>query len=156
MRKLVFGRKLSRGQKSRRALFRSLIKALVFHGKITTTKAKAKAIQGNVDKIVSQAIKGGLSAQRRILSQLANDRDSLEILFNKIGPSFKGRTSGFTRIITLPRRKGDNAEMARIEWVEKIDISSKQHAASSKEEKVANDKSDKKKVKRSVGKKPKK
>ncbi|KKR39404.1 MAG: 50S ribosomal protein L17 [Candidatus Woesebacteria bacterium GW2011_GWB1_40_101] len=137
MRKMVFGRKFSRGQKGRRALFRSLIRALVFYGKITTTKAKAKAIQGDVDKVISLAKEGSLSAQRRILSELANDRDSLEILFNKVAPAFKERTSGFTRIIMLPRRKGDNAEMVRIEWSQEIiDKKSKVKKAKAKEKKV--------------------
>lgn len=146
MRKLVFGRKLSRGQKSRRALFRSLIRALVFYGKITTTKAKAKAIQGNVDKIISQTITGGLSAQRRILSELANDRDTLKILFDKIGPSFKGRTSGFTRIIMLPPRLGDNAEMARIEWTTPVQVQVKVQKGKKEPKKT-------KEVKKTVGRK---
>lgn len=109
----------------------------MFYGKITTTKAKAKAIQGDVDKVISLAKEGSLSAQRRILSELANDRDSLEILFNKVAPAFKERTSGFTRIIMLPRRKGDNAEMVRIEWSQEIiDKKSKVKKAKAKEKKV--------------------
>jgi large subunit ribosomal protein L17 len=119
MRKIVFGRKLSRSRKSRIALFRSLIKALITNGKITTTKAKAKAIQGQADKIITLAKKSDLSARRRALAFLGNDRKVTDFLFTKLAPVFKERQSGFTRITLLPRRKGDNAEMAILEWVEK-------------------------------------
>lgn len=156
MRKMVFGRHLSRGRKARRALFRSLIRALAVSGKITTTKAKAYAIVGEIDKIIGLAKENTLAARQRILINLGNDRKTTDLLFKKIAPVFKERKSGFTKLIPLPLRRGDAAKMMRIEWVEKIDFSSKQHVERSKEEKVANDKSDKKKVKRSVGKKPKK
>lgn len=119
MRKQVFGRKLSRSRKSRVALFRSLIKALIVNGKITTTKAKTKAIQGQADKIITIAKKADLSARRKALALLGNDRKVNDFLFSKIGPLFKNRQSGFTRMILLPRRRGDNAEMATLEWVEK-------------------------------------
>jgi len=119
MRKKVFGRKLSRSRKSRRALFRSLLKALIVNGKITTTKAKIKAIQGQADKLVTLGKKGNLSARRSVLAFLGNDRKTTDIFFMKQIPVFKDRNSGFTRMILLPRRKGDNAEMATLEWVDK-------------------------------------
>lgn len=121
MRKMVFGRKFSRGKKGRIALLRSLIKALVLNGKITTTKARAKAIQGQIDKYVSHAKKGSLALRRKVLAETGNDRKTVDALFGKIAPAFKERKSGFTRIIPLPSRKGDYAQMARLEWVEKKD-----------------------------------
>lgn len=126
MRKKVFGRKFSRSKKSREALFRSLIRALVVSGSIETTKAKAKAISGQIDKLVSDAKIDSLAKRRAVLAYLANDKVSTKILFNKVAPVFSQRKSGFTKIILLPPRKGDGAEMARIEWVERIGISNKE------------------------------
>ena len=119
MRKKVFGRQLSRSRKARRALIRSLIKALIVNGKITTTKAKVKFVQGQVDKLVTLAKKENLSARRKVLAFLGNDRKTNDLFFSKVVPVFKDRKSGFTRLTLLPRRKGDNAEMAILEWVEK-------------------------------------
>lgn len=121
MRKMVFGRQFSRGKKGRIALLRSLVRALVLNGKITTTKAKAKAIQGQIDKYLSHAKKGSLGLRRKVLAETGNDRKTVDALFNKIAPAFGERKSGFTRIVALPPRKGDNAQMARLEWVEKKD-----------------------------------
>jgi large subunit ribosomal protein L17 len=118
MRKKVFGRKLSRNRNSRKALFRSLVRALVLEGKIKTTVPKAKAIRPEIDKIMSLVRDGSLAARRRALSKLGNDRVVVATLFEKYANLTKDRSSGFTRIIALPERKGDNAPMAYIEWVE--------------------------------------
>ncbi len=120
MRKMVFGKKLSRGKKGREALLRSLIRALVVDGKIMTTRAKAKAIVAQVDKIVTLAKKKTLDSRRRVLAYLGNDRKTTERLVNVLSPSFLGRNSGYTRVILLPPRKGDNAQMARLEWVDEV------------------------------------
>jgi len=119
MRNKVFGRQLSRSRKGRRALIRSLIKALIANGKITTTKAKVKFIQGQVDKLVTLGKKGTVPARRDVLAFLGNDRKTTDFFFMKQIPVFKDRTSGFTRIVLLPRRRGDNAEMATLEWMDK-------------------------------------
>lgn len=87
-------------------------------GKITTTKARVKAIQGQVDKYVSRAKKGGVAIRRKILAEMGNDRETVDALFTKVAKTMAQRKSGFTKITLLPRRKGDNAEMARLEWVE--------------------------------------
>lgn len=120
MKKRILGRKFSRGQGARRALFRSLIRALVSNGSIETTKAKAKTIQREVGRVVNMAKTGGVSAQRRVYAKLGNDKKTTKGLFEKVVPVFDGRTGGYTRIINLPRRRGDAAEMARLEWVEEI------------------------------------
>ncbi len=120
MRKKVFGRNFSRGTRSRRALFRSLLKALIVNGKIVTTKAKAKAMQKDLEKLVVLSKDGSLASRRNALSMLANKRELTEKLFNKIGPVFDKRKSGFTRSINLGRRLGDGAEMVRIEWTEEV------------------------------------
>ena len=120
MKKRVYGRKLSRERDSRRALFRSLIRALVEYGKITTTKAKAKAIQASTDKLVNLSKQGSISAKRRLYALLGNDKKTTKTLLEKIAPAFSDRKGGYTRMITLPRRRGDAAEIARIEWVKSI------------------------------------
>ena len=117
MLKKVFGRKFSRNSGSRQAMFRSLITALVANGKIETTKAKAKAIQGDVDKLFKLVAKDDIAARRLAMSKLANDRETVQKLF-KLKPMTSERKSGFTRITVLPNRKGDNSPMARIEFME--------------------------------------
>jgi large subunit ribosomal protein L17 len=146
MRKKVFGRQLSRNRKSRTALLRSLIKALIVNGKITTTKAKAKFIQAQADKIVTLASKNNLSVRRSVLAFLGNDRKSTDFLFLKLVPVFKDRKSGFTRLILLPRRKGDNAEMATIEWIDKYVEAKKEVKLDKKGKKIKTDKKEEKKV----------
>ena len=120
MRKMVFGKKLSRGKKGRGAVLRSLIKAIVVSGKIVTTRAKAKAVVGEVDKIITLTKKGTLASRRRTLAFLGNDREVADRVFNSLVPSFSQRNSGYTRIVLLPRRKGDGAEMVRLEWVDEV------------------------------------
>ena len=120
MKKRVFGRKFSRGSGGRRALFRSLIRALVSEGSIVTTQSKAKTVRHQTEKIVSLTKKGGVEARRRVYSLLGNDRDTTDRLFKKIAPNFKDRAGGYLRIVKLPSRRGDAAGMARLEWVKEI------------------------------------
>jgi large subunit ribosomal protein L17 len=124
MNKKVFGRKLSRSRPAREALFASLAQALIGNGKIVTTKAKAKAVQGSIEKMVTLARTGGVASERKVLSKLDNDRKAVNILFQKIAKAFSVRKSGFTRIISLPPRVGDNARMVRLEWTEKVEMES--------------------------------
>ena len=125
MRKMVFGRHLSRSRKGRIALFRSLIRALTISGKIVTTRAKAKAIIPQIDKIVTAAKKNSLSARRRVLASLGNDRSTTDLIFLKVVPALPNRTSGFTRMVLLPARRGDKAQMVRLEWSEIIEMKEK-------------------------------
>lgn len=99
---------------------RSLVRAIVVSGKVVTTKAKAKAIVGEVDKLVTLAKKKTLDSRRRVLAFLGNDREAAERLVNTLAPSFSNRNSGYARIVLLPPRKGDHAQMARLEWVDEI------------------------------------
>lgn len=132
MNKRVFGRKLSRSRPAREALFASLTQSMIINGSIVTTRAKAKAIQGSVEKIVTLAKAGTLSARRKVMSKLDNARKPVDILFQKVVKAFPAKTSGFTRIISLPRRVGDNAQMVRMEWTEKIVESEKVKVKSDK------------------------
>ncbi len=116
----VKGYKLSRNTNTRKALFRSLIRSLVLSGKIETTKIKAKAIQSDVDKLFKLVAKDDLSARRLALARLGNDTLTVDKLFKMKSVTAK-RKSGFTRIINLPNRKGDNAAIVRMEFVDSIE-----------------------------------
>ncbi len=131
----MFGRQLGRSRPAREALFASLVRAMVLSGKIVTTRAKAKAIQGDMERLVSLAKRDELSSQRKIMAYLDNSKDAFSALIYKVAPIFSARTSGFTRLVSLPSRRGDNARMVRIEWTEKIASSEKTIANSKKVEK---------------------
>lgn len=120
MKKKVFGRKLSRERSSRELLFVSLVENLVLNNKIVTTKAKAKSIQGMIDGLVVLAKKQTLASKRNILKKLKGKKEISTILWRDVANAFQDRVSGFTRIISLPQRKGDMAEMVRLEWVNNI------------------------------------
>lgn len=140
MKKKVFGKRLSRDVSARRALFRSLIKALVTHGVVKTTKPKSKAVQSEIEKIVSLAKKNTISTRRRVYSMLGADRGITDIIFAKIAPAFSDKNSGFTRIINLSQRKGDKAQVVRFEWSKKIEIETKGVGDKSKKNKPTEDK----------------
>jgi len=124
MNKKVFGRKLSRSRPTREALFASLIGSLIKNGKIETTRAKAKAVVPGAEKIITLAKKGDLASRRKILSKLDNSKEAFGILFTNVVTAFSEKNSGFTRTISLPRRVGDNTEMVRLEWTEKVEYKS--------------------------------
>jgi len=122
MKKKVFGRKLSRSRPTREALFASLTRAMILNDKIVTTKAKAKAVITDIEKSVTLAKKATLASRRQVLASLDNAKDATDKLFKVVAVSFKDRKSGYTRMINLGPRKGDNAKMVRIEWTEKIEM----------------------------------
>jgi large subunit ribosomal protein L17 len=83
---------------------------------ITTTEAKAKALRPYVEKLVTKAKAGGVHHQRIVVSRI-HDKDMAHKLFAEIGPRYANRNGGYTRILKLGPRHGDNAPMARIEFV---------------------------------------
>ena len=115
MRKKVFGRQFSRGRKARRSLFRSLLRAVVLGGKITTTKEKGKALVYFFKKEVNIAKKGGLPAFRLLLSDLGNDRDTVAKIME-----FSKNPENQIKMVPLGVRRGDNAEMVSIELIQKV------------------------------------
>lgn len=129
MLKRVFGRKFSRDASSRRALLRSLIRALILNGSMETTKARALAIQGSVDGLIIKSRREGVHAKRNILSSLGGDREALEKLFRDVTPGLSDRNFGFTKITNLPARRGDSAKVVRIEWANKIGKEKEKEAA---------------------------
>jgi large subunit ribosomal protein L17 len=95
----------------------NLAASLIEAEAITTTEAKAKALRPYVEKLVTKAKHGGVHRQRQVVSTI-HDRDAAHKLFVEIGPRFADRNGGYTRILKLGPRPGDNAPMARIEFVE--------------------------------------
>jgi large subunit ribosomal protein L17 len=85
-------------------------------GGITTTEAKAKALRPYVEKLVTKAKHGGQHRQRIVVSRI-HDKEAAHKLFAEIGPRYANRNGGYTRILKLGPRHGDNAPMARIEFV---------------------------------------
>jgi len=118
MRHRVKGKKLSRSIHQRQALFKSLIQSLIVNEQIKTTKAKAKVVKRLIDKLIVQAKKGSLSHRRQTLAFLAN-KPAVHKLFDDIALRVKTRTSGFTRLIAIGKRRGDNALMVKLELVDK-------------------------------------
>lgn len=89
---------------------------MIRHGRIKTTEAKAKETRRFIEPLVSRAKKGNLADRRLLLSRLGSAAMA-KILLEKIGPRFKERKGGYTRLVKLPRRRGDGAAMAVIEFV---------------------------------------
>lgn len=116
MRKQVFGRQFKRDKNERKALFNGLISSMILHGRINTTEEKAKSIKADVEKIVTKAKKDEATA-RRLLKGILKDHE-IDKMINEVGPRFKNRAGGYTRIIKTGRRFSDNASMAIMEWVE--------------------------------------
>ena len=118
MRKNIFGRQFSRNTNQRKALFKSLISSLILDESIKTTLEKAKAIKGDVDKIVNKAKKGDNTLKVQLL-QRSLGAEAMNKVIKDLAPRLSGRTSGYTRITKLGRRFSDNAPMVLMEWVEK-------------------------------------
>jgi large subunit ribosomal protein L17 len=109
------GSKLSRSPSHRKALLRNLAKALLIHGRITTTESKAKALRGVVEPLITLALKNDLHARREAYRVLGEHK-LVSRLFDDIGPQFVGGGGGYTRVVKLAvPRKGDAAPLAIIE-----------------------------------------
>lgn len=109
-------KKLGRPADQRRALLRSLTTEVIRHGQITTTKTRAKAVRSEVDKMITLAKDGSLSARRQAISYLY-DKKLVQSLFKDAPERYANRNGGYTRVLRTVRRRGDNAEMAVIELV---------------------------------------
>jgi large subunit ribosomal protein L17 len=116
MKKNVFGRKLSRDKNERRALFTSLMSALVMRERIVTTEAKAKAIRADIEKLVTKAKEGSNSA--KLILQKSLSQSAFDKILNEIAPRFNNKQGGYVRLIKLGRRFGDDAPTVLIEWTE--------------------------------------
>lgn len=111
------GFKLGRLTQHRWAMFRNLLVALFRHERITTTEAKAKAVRGLAEHMVTLAKRENLHARRQVLSMVP-DGEVVGTLFDTIAARFSDRSGGYTRIIKLGQRQGDAAEMVYLELVD--------------------------------------
>jgi large subunit ribosomal protein L17 len=111
------GRQLRRTTEQKLALMRNLATSLIEHGAIETTEAKAKELRPFIEKLITKARTGTLHA-RRLAVRHIHKREAADKLFQEIGPKFATRKGGYTRILKTGHRKGDGAELARIELIE--------------------------------------
>ena len=102
-----------------RLILANLATALFEHGRITTTEAKAKRLRPLAERLITFAKRGDLAARRRVMT-VVRDKGVVHVLFAEIGPRYQTRQGGYTRILKLGPRKGDNAPMALIELVEPL------------------------------------
>ena len=113
------GRKLGTDPSHTRAIKRGLVRELFLNDRIKTIEARAKEIRPDVDKIVTWAKKGDLHSRRLAIAALGNDKDLAAEIFEKVKQGmFEGRNGGYTRILKLGTRKGDNASMVIMELVQ--------------------------------------
>ena len=111
------GKKLGRDPAHRKALYSNLAGALIDHGRIQTTEAKAKAVRPFAEKMITLGKRGDLHARRQALAALRSN-DVVHRLFADIAPRFVQRPGGYTRIVRLGQRQGDAAEMVYLELVD--------------------------------------
>ncbi len=122
MRHLKSGRKLGRTSAHRKALLRNLVTSLLEHEQITTTDAKAKELRRVADRMITLGKRGTLDARRRALSYVRK-RSVVQKLFGEVAERFQTRPGGYTRIVKLGQRHGDNAPMSVIELTDRSESS---------------------------------
>ncbi|WP_204808243.1 50S ribosomal protein L17 [Mycobacterium riyadhense] len=117
------GPRLGGSSSHQKAILANLATSLFEHGRIKTTEPKARALRPYAEKLITHAKKGTLHNRREVLKKL-RDKDVVHALFAEIGPFFADREGGYTRIIKVEARKGDNAPMAVIELVREKTVTS--------------------------------
>ena len=110
------GRRFGSGAAHQKAMMGNLVASLIAAEGLVTTEAKAKALRPVAEKMVTKAKKGGVDHQRQVVAFI-RDKDMAHKLFTEIAPRYEERRGGYTRILKLGPRNGDNAPMARIEFV---------------------------------------
>jgi large subunit ribosomal protein L17 len=122
------GPRLGGSSSHQKAILANLATALFEHGRIKTTEAKARALRPYAEKLITHAKKGTLHNRREVLKKI-RDKDVVHNLFAEIGPFFADRNGGYTRIVKVEARKGDNAPMAVIELVQEKTVTSEAERA---------------------------
>ncbi len=115
----VAGKKLGRNKNQRTALFRTLANQLILHEKIVTTEAKAKAVKPIVEKLVTKAKVNTVHSRRLLLKKLVSE-NTVRKMLDIIGPKFKDRKGGYTKIVKLGNRVNDQAPMVALFFVEEV------------------------------------
>ena len=110
-------RRLNREKSIRRSILASLTKDVILNESVVTTEARAKEVRKFVDKMVTYGKKGTLVARRKALAFLHNDNELVSKVFNELAPRYKERNGGYTRIIKLKERVGDDALTVKLELV---------------------------------------
>ena len=113
----IDGRKLSRKQGPRLALYKNLTVSVLRYERIKTTEAKAKEVRGRVEHMITLAKRRDLTARRAVISQFPNEPLVVNKLFDELATKYADRTSGFTRIVRLGQRLGDAAEIVQLELI---------------------------------------
>ena len=114
MRHMKAGRKLGRTSSHRKAMMRNLVTSLMDHEKVTTTDAKAKELRSVADKMITLGKRGTLHARRQALSFI-RDNSITKKVFEELSPRYTERAGGYTRIVKIGNRAGDNAPISIIE-----------------------------------------
>lgn len=122
------GPRLGGSSSHQKALLANLATSLFEHGRIKTTEPKARALRPYAEKLITHAKKGTLHNRREVMKKI-RDKDVVHVLFAEIGPFFADREGGYTRIIKVEARKGDNAPMAVIELVREKTVTSEANRA---------------------------
>lgn len=117
------GPRLGGSSSHQKALLANLATSLFEHGRIKTTEPKARALRPYAEKLITHAKKGTLHNRREVMKKI-RDKDVVHVLFAEIGPFFADRNGGYTRIVKVEPRKGDNAPMAVIELVREKTVTS--------------------------------
>jgi large subunit ribosomal protein L17 len=115
------GKKLGRDSAHRKALYSNLAGALIEHGRIKTTEAKAKAVKPFAEQMITLGKRGDLHARRLALAELRS-QDVVHQLFADVAPRFADRPGGYTRIVKIGPRYGDAAEMVYLELVDYVPV----------------------------------
>ncbi len=133
MQHLKSGRKLGRPTDHREAMLNNMVTSLILHDRITTTDTRAKELRKLADRMITLGKKGDLAAVRKA-GKTVKSKEALGKLFKELGPRFEGRNGGYTRIMRTANRKGDNAPMVIMEWVEPLAAGTKKEAAPAEQE----------------------
>ena len=110
-------RKLGRETRIRRSILAGLTKDVIMHESIVTTEARAKEVRKFVDKMITYGKRGTLVSRRKALAFLHNDNEVVSKVFNELAPKYKDRNGGYTKIIKINERRGDDALEVRLELV---------------------------------------
>ena len=110
-------RKLGRETRIRRSILAGLTKDVIMHESVVTTEARAKEVRKFVDKMITYGKRGTLVSRRKALAFLHNDKEVTNKIFNELAPRYKDRNGGYTKIIKINERRGDDALQVRLELV---------------------------------------
>ena len=128
-------RKLGRDNKHRRSMLATQTKQVIMNESITTTETRAKEVRKFVDKMITYGKKGDLMSRRKALAFLHNDKIVVDKIFNDLAKRYENRNGGYTQILKLSERRGDNSLMAIIRLVEESKKEEKEKPKKEKKEK---------------------